>query len=73
MEAAWVAKLPLGRELPCGAVGLMSDFHEQEINCYVLSHGDLESFVTAAYACPILPPKRSMGCMCNSWGAYRVP
>lgn len=57
MEAAWVAKLPLGRELPCGAVGLMSDLHEQEINCHVLSHRDLESFVTAAYAYPILPPE----------------
>lgn len=35
---AQVAKLPPGRQVPCGAAGLMSDLCEQEINSYVLSH-----------------------------------
>ena len=38
MGAAWVAKLLLGRQLPCGTVGLMLDLCDQEINVYVLSH-----------------------------------
>ena len=32
MGATWVAKLLLGRQLPCGVVGLMLDLCDQEIN-----------------------------------------
>lgn len=38
MGATWVAKLLLGRQLLCKAVGLMLDLCDQEINVSILSH-----------------------------------
>ena len=48
----------------------MSDLGEQEINFYVLSHGDLELFVTTTNAYLIHTLKRSIGYIQNSWGVY---